>query len=365
MTVESVFERAMLAADLSGIIDFDEEEWETLGDLAIAEGLEGLLYWHCIRSAVEMPSEARYILRTEYRAWATDNFAALQALQLVLDEFRHRQIEIVVLPGAPLLAFYPDPGCRPMGDIDLLVRPQQASAAAAALAAMVFTSPDRYDDLYCKGALLIDLHTDLFHCERIAARRHAGQLSVEQIWAGCWVCEVEGVEMSVPRLEDMVLYTVAHALRHSYRRLSWFADLRLLIDQDLDWSYLFAAARTCHLERPLYYGVCFLQERGPLPAPLEGWMQDRGLSKVEAWLLQRAFAGRRDGELGDVLWSFNVEGLLQRLQFLAQTYFPQPSVMLQVFPFLPKPLFPLAYGLRFGQLMFRGGRQLAGLMRKT
>ena len=46
MTVESVFERAMLAADLSGIIDFDEEEWETLGDLAIAEGLEGLLYWH-------------------------------------------------------------------------------------------------------------------------------------------------------------------------------------------------------------------------------------------------------------------------------------------------------------------------------
>ncbi|MBT7549196.1 MAG: hypothetical protein HN611_11050, partial [Gemmatimonadetes bacterium] len=119
MTVESAFERAMLAADLSGIIDFDEEEWETLGDLAIAEGLEGLLYWHCIRSAVEMPSEARYILRTEYRAWATDNFAALQALQLVLDEFRHRQIEIVVLPGAPLLAFYPDPGCRPMGDIDL------------------------------------------------------------------------------------------------------------------------------------------------------------------------------------------------------------------------------------------------------
>ena len=94
-------------------------------------------------------------------------------------------------------------------------------------------------------------------------------------------------------------------------------------------------------------------------------MQDRGLSKVEAWLLQRAFAGRRDGELGDVLWSFNVEGLLQRLQFLAQTYFPQPSVMLQVFPFLPKPLFPLAYGLRFGQLMFRGGRQLAGLVRKT
>ena len=38
MTVESAFERAMLAADLSEIIDFDEEQWEALCDLAIAEG---------------------------------------------------------------------------------------------------------------------------------------------------------------------------------------------------------------------------------------------------------------------------------------------------------------------------------------
>ena len=57
----------MLAADLSEIIDFDEEEWETLGDLAIAEGLEGLLYWHCIRSAVEMPSEAGGLNTTALR----------------------------------------------------------------------------------------------------------------------------------------------------------------------------------------------------------------------------------------------------------------------------------------------------------
>jgi hypothetical protein len=80
---------------------------------------------------------------------------------------------------------------------------------------------------------------------------------------------------------------------------------------------------------------------------------------------RRAFAGGRRSELGDVLWSFNVDGRLRRLQFLSQTFFPQPSVLLQVFPFLPKPLFPLAYGLRLGQLVLRGGRQLVGLVRKT
>ena len=162
-----------------------------------------------------------------------------------------------------------------------------------------------------------------------------------------------------------MLYTAEHALRHSYRRLSWFADLRLLIDADLDWEYLLAAARAGGLERPLAYGLRFLAWRGSLPTPLEVWLTGCELSGVEAWLLQRAFVDRHGGELGDLLWSFNIESWYQRLQFLAQTYFPRPAVLLQVYPFLPKPLFPRAYGLRLGQLVCRGGRQLAGLVRKT
>jgi len=156
-----------------------------------------------------------------------------------------------------------------------------------------------------------------------------------------------------------------HALRHSYRRLAWFADLRLLIDQDLDWPFLFARARSGGLERPLAYGLKFLQQRELLPVHLLSWLEDCRLSGLELWLLQRAFADRRSGELGDLLWSLNVAGGIRRLQFLLQTYFPQPSVLLQVFPFLPRFLFPLAYGLRLGQLLFRGGRQLVGLVRKT
>ena len=209
------------------------------------------------------------------------------------------------------------------------------------------------------------MHTDLFHCERIAARRYAGQLSVDQIWAGRIQVAVEGIAMCVPRSEDMVLYTVAHALRHSYRRLSWFADLRLLFDCDLDWEYLFATARSGRLERPLLYGLCFLQQYGALSPPLRSWAETRDMSAIETWLLQRAFADRHSGELGDIFWSFNVRSALRRMQFLAQTYFPKPAVLLQVFPYLPKSLFPLAYGLRLGQLVFRGGRQLAGLVRKT
>ena len=362
---EARFERAVLAGDLAGWQRLTDEEWLVLSQCAVAEGVEGLLYLHSVRQAVAIPDEVRYAWQVGYRSRAMNNFSALQSLGGILAELARQGIDIVVLPGAPLLEFYPDPGCRPMDDIDLLVRPEQVPATAALLANMGFSSPDRYADIFVRNSLVLDVHEDLFHCGRIDARRYAGQLDLDQIWSRRQERMVEGVQLWMPCLEDMVLYTAVHALRHSYRRLAWFADLRLLIDQDLDWPFLFARARSGGLERPLAYGLKFLQQRELLPVHLLSWLEDCRLSGLELWLLQRAFADRRSGELGDLLWSLNVAGGIRRLQFLLQTYFPQPSVLLQVFPFLPRFLFPLAYGLRLGQLLFRGGRQLVGLVRKT
>ena len=57
MTVEADFEQAVLAADLAGLEALDDEQWDTVADLAVAEGLGGLLYWRCKRAVVELPSK--------------------------------------------------------------------------------------------------------------------------------------------------------------------------------------------------------------------------------------------------------------------------------------------------------------------
>ena len=159
----------------------DDEQWQELGDLAVTEGLEGLLYHRCASEGVEVPAEVYYTWRTGYWVWATDNFAALQALKSVLAELVRQGVEAIVLPGVPLLAFYPDPGCRPMDDIDLLVRPEQMPIAAVALVEMGFATPERHADLYVRGALVIDLHDDLFHCG--PHRRSAPRRATERGWA--------------------------------------------------------------------------------------------------------------------------------------------------------------------------------------
>ena len=38
MTVEADFEQAVLAADLAGLEALDDEQWDTVADLAVAEG---------------------------------------------------------------------------------------------------------------------------------------------------------------------------------------------------------------------------------------------------------------------------------------------------------------------------------------
>jgi len=79
--------------------------------------------------------------------------------------------------------------------------------------------------------------------------------------------------------------------------------------------------------------------------------------------MERAFVDRGLGEWGDLLWSFSVASRWRQCLFVIETVFPKPSVLLQVFPRLPRPLLPLAYPLRIVQLLARGVSQLAKLVR--
>jgi len=156
-----------------------------------------------------------------------------------------------------------------------------------------------------------------------------------------------------------------HVLRHSFRRLNWFIDISLLCAQEVDSAELIRRTEAVSLQKPLLYALRYLQRTVELPEALAAWAQDQKMSAYESWLLRRAWADRRHNELGDVLWSFSIGSFVYRLYFILQTLFPRPAVLMQVFPFLPAPLFPLAYVLRLMQILLRGGSQLANMVRKS
>ena len=251
-----------------------------------------------------------------------------------------------------------------MDDIDLLVRPEHLGEVAVLLGDLGYATPARHPDIFLSDELVLDIHVDLFHNERVSARRFAGSMPIEEIWRRRCKKAISGFQLECIGDEDAAIYSAVHVLRHSFRRLNWFVDLSLLCAQSVDAAELIRRAEAATLQKPLFYALRFLAPHVELPAALATWSRQQTMSPVETWFVRKAWADRQHNELGDVLWSFSIGGLARRLYFIIQTLFPRPAVLMQVFPFLPAPLFPLAYALRLVQLMLRVGRQLVNIMRK-
>jgi hypothetical protein len=332
----------------------DDEFWRRLMACARTEDLRGLMYQKTI--GCQLPPDVEAELMEDYRAAAESNVVQLHEFMEVADLLRERALEMMVLPGASLLGLYPDLGCRAMDDIDILVRPEDHEAVSAALVDAGLSRQGRYPDLFSNENLTIDLHQDLSNSSRIRSRQFAGWMDPSEVWRDAVDSQVDEARVRRMCAEDETLFTAVHALRHGFSRCTWFVDLLLLLRTDLDWKRVAAKASRYRLQRPLAYALRFLDlcEMSPLPPQLRVSLDGQEIGHLESRILRRAFADRHRRNWGDLLWSFNVSGIHRKCRFLGETFFPAPDVLLQVFPFLPRPLYPAAYPLRILQVLQRG-----------
>ena len=253
-----------------------------------------------------------------------------------------------------------------MDDVDLLAPPADLQRLRKVLVDMGFSSLERHPDVMASGSLQLDLHEDVVNSSRVETRRFGGWMPVEAVWSERRPVEIDGVELTTMGLQDTVLYTCLHSLRHGYSRLTWFFDLHFLFDQSVDSQSLLARADVFKLRRPLFYCMHYMctHMRYRPPAEIDIWMKAYRFRVGEKVVMQRAQIDRHRGEWGDLLWSYNVGGTWRRSLFLLQTAFPGPAVLLQVFPYIPRSLCPLLYPLRVLQLVLRGARQAAGLAQR-
>ena len=102
-----------------------ELDWNYLTAAACAHGVAPLIYHNLHRSRATrvLPPRATETLRNSYYGNAARNSFLYGELSNVLNAFREKQIEVIVLKGAALAeTVYPNRALRPMSDIDLLVK---------------------------------------------------------------------------------------------------------------------------------------------------------------------------------------------------------------------------------------------------
>jgi len=117
-------------------------EWEGVAAQAEAHGLAPLLYVHARAAGVQLPAAVKRKLQGLYLRHQHANRVRTDVLRDILSTYHAAGVSALVLKGAALShTVYPEPGLRPMSDLDILVREADLWSAQRLLADLGFDAP--------------------------------------------------------------------------------------------------------------------------------------------------------------------------------------------------------------------------------
>lgn len=259
------------------------------------------LYRNLAAQGVSDPDMARY--KSVYRyVWVENQLRARQA-QILLSLLERAGIEVMLLKGLALASlYYDDPGLRPMGDMDFLVRPEQAEAAGRVLADAGWHSPDlallarpafrnTNHAIFCDkpgNPMQMDLHWHIAH-------EGCWDGADADLWQHAQDFSLHGHPARSLSDTDQLFHTCIHGARqNAVAPIRWVADaLTILRRGRIDWARLGVKLRDGRYERRFHTLFHYLRNSfdAPIPAEVMSALQSVPAARVE--LFEQALARRR------------------------------------------------------------------------
>ena len=247
------------AAQLAGL---KESEWPAFLDYAASHGVLALLAPALARC--EPPAAIRDAVERRLAVQSIWSRHVAESLSALLDLFAREGIQVCALKG-PVLAtrFYGDPSDRPSIDIDLLVRPGQLGRAREALLRAGYAGDSEPSAAYLiehahhlhftrESAPELELHFQAYHGLGTVIPAAALMDGADEI-------DFAGRPTLVPRTEDELIYLAVHAAGHSFIRLLWLFDLKLLIRKRApDWRLVMSRSNELEVASAVTYALGLL-----------------------------------------------------------------------------------------------------------
>ncbi len=202
------------------------DELTNLLPYLLASGTAPLAWWH-IRHTPLRHTPAAQELQDAYRETSAFGLAREPTIETIFVLLRGAGIEPILLKGWAIARLYPEPGLRPLGDIDLYVAPGEEYRVEAAL-----QTPGR-------GPFEVDLTHDL-----------SGLLqgrSMTEVAARSELVPLGTSEIRVLNAEDQLAYLCIHFLKHGGWRPLWLCDVAIALESrpsDFDWDLCLGGDRT-------------------------------------------------------------------------------------------------------------------------
>lgn len=265
--------RERIARLLGGPLD-----WNYLLDLAALHGVIPLLAYNLAANDFSSRVPQLYLNRLKgvYNQTLYRNVILAAEVEKVLSRFSQLKIEAIPLKGVVLAEdLYDHPGLRSVGDMDILVRPQDIPQARACLTEMgyevaalekLISHPFHGAPFFKRGRLpmVLELHWGLDD-------RRLTAFSDQEIWHRAELHLLHGFPTLTLSPEDNLLFLAYHLTKHDSGLLKLLCDVAELLkkyEKSLDWDHIKGKARSWQIESAVYYSLKRAQDLlgAPLPA---------------------------------------------------------------------------------------------------
>jgi hypothetical protein len=227
---------------------------------ALVRSGTGALVWHRVRTTAWRDATEFESLRKAYQVDRLRSAVVARQVATTVTAMREAGVDAMLLKGWSVARHYAEPGLRPLGDIDLLVREHEADAARDRAAALALTPPP------------IDLHTSLLDLT---------DRSVAGLFERSVTMPLGDVAVRVLGREDQFRHLCLHFFRHSCARPLWLCDIAATLEAmpgDFDWDRCLAgdAVLTERVIAAVGLAELLLGARPARPLPVR--------CRVPAWL---------------------------------------------------------------------------------
>ena len=228
-------------------------QWDDLIIRAEAQGMGPLLYHHLCAIDSKIPDSFRRALRLLYRIHQRRNKILLKVLENVLTLLEIEGITVLSLKGAALCnTLYPEPGWRPMRDLDIMVQKKDAQKAQQVMLSNGFNDskgPIPADHFHLPALhqtiesvpICLELHHSLFpDCPP-----YYKKLKFNDLWRSAVCFNLNGKRAYSLGHVEMLWHLYQHGFRmpltYEQYRLITVSDIVSLIEEktdEIDWDMI-------------------------------------------------------------------------------------------------------------------------------
>ncbi len=234
--------------------------WQELPSQAETHGMAPLLWHHIHKSGSAIPSETERTLKGLYLRQRSFNRAYALELKNIISLFEKNSIRALTLKGLALAyEYYPEPGLRPLSDIDLLLDQKDVLRGLRLLSEAGFSTrfpnatlkrvPNQLTaDSPLRDGISVRVELHHFDPEGGYEKGNSHDPEFGGFYASPQIVMIDRTVIYAPTYMETLHYLSRHITKHLFignlekpMQFKWIADLVSLVERhasEMDWSHL-------------------------------------------------------------------------------------------------------------------------------